>query len=102
MGMKYSYTCVWSTVLRVILQMAVAPWPCSSFRRLCGQGSPHLAHVCTCTCTVVDEDARVMLDMPYGALASWPWGDSDLGAMPQAPRQHLLVLWRGKLEFMVA
>ena len=43
-------------------------------------------------------DARVLLDMPYGALASW--GDFD--SMSQAPQQHLLILWRGELAFMVA
>ena len=43
-------------------------------------------------------DARVLLDMPYGALA--PWADFD--SMSQAPGQHLLILWRGELAFMVA
>ena len=45
-------------------------------------------------------DARVLLDMhmPYGALASW----ADFDSMSQAPGQHLLILWRGELAFMVA
>ena len=59
------YNSARSPGLRVILQMAVAPWLYSSLRRFCGQLSPQLAHRGQWGCQCAARDTI------YGALALW-------------------------------